>query len=100
MAMSVVDSNLATLIIASYQFDAALKAIVESLEQQQLVTGYQLQHGILRKKNRMMVGPDQELRNKIISWQHASPEGGHSGRELTLRRIKALFIWKGLSKDV
>ncbi|XP_056696470.1 transposon Tf2-1 polyprotein isoform X1 [Spinacia oleracea] len=100
MAMSVVDSNLATLITASYQLDATLKAIVDSLEQQQLVVGYQLQHGILRKNNRMVVGPDQELRHKIITWQHASPEGGHSGRELTLKRIKALFTWKGLSKEV
>ncbi|KAI3516689.1 hypothetical protein L1887_15648 [Cichorium endivia] len=37
---------------------------------------------------------------KILHWQHTTGEAGHSGRDNTLRRVKSLFTWKGLTKDV
>ena len=56
--------------------------------------------GLLRKKNKIVIGPGEQLRAKLISWQHASPEGSHSGRDITTRRLKGLFNWKGLPKHV
>lgn len=47
-----------------------------------------------------MVGPNEKLRLKIIAWQHSSPKGGHSGRELTGKRLKRIFQWKGMNKHV
>lgn len=40
------------------------------------------------------------MRLKLIAWQHSSPESGHVGREATTRRVKNLFYWKGLNKEV
>lgn len=100
MALSVVDSNLSTMILASYQLDDNLKSVIQSLIEGQLVEGFHLQNGLLRKNNRILVGPDTDLRKKIICWQKASPESGHGGRKLTLHKVKAIFSWKGLTKDV
>jgi len=34
---------------------------------------------------------DVDLRKKILEWMHTSPQGGHSGRDATLKRLKQLF---------
>lgn len=40
------------------------------------------------------------LRTKLFNWHHNTPGRGHSGREATLKRLKSIFSWKGLTKDV
>lgn len=100
MAMTVVDSNLSSLILASYQLDDDLTTVLQTPSTGQMVEGFQLQNGLIRKQNRIVVGTDVDLKNKIICWLHAAPESGHGGRELTLRRVKAIFTWKGLTRDV
>lgn len=54
----------------------------------------------MRKNNKIVVGPDGNLKAKLINWYHSSSEAGHAGRDLTLGRIKQVFTWKGLSKQV
>uniref|UniRef100_A0A803N1M4 Integrase zinc-binding domain-containing protein n=1 Tax=Chenopodium quinoa TaxID=63459 RepID=A0A803N1M4_CHEQI len=66
MAISLVDSNLSSLIIANYDLDANYAAIVQQLK----------------------------IKTKILAWHHESPESGHGGRELTLKRVKKLFYWR------
>lgn len=70
------------------------------LQQSTIVDHYTLHDGLLRRKHKLVVGPDANLRCKIIRWLHSEPESGHSGKNLTLRRVKNLFYWKGLTKDV
>jgi len=53
----------------------------------------------LRRKGKLLVGSDADLRKKILQWVHTSPQGGHSGR-FTLKRLKQLFNWKGMTKSV
>lgn len=36
----------------------------------------------------------------MIDWYHSSPEAGHAGRDLTLRRLKQVFVWNGMIKQV
>lgn len=48
----------------------------------------------------MVVGANQELKRKILHWVHTSSVGGHSGRDATLKRLKHLFYWKGMNKEV
>lgn len=55
---------------------------------------------MLRKHNKILIGNQGDLKYKLLQWHHTFPEGGHSGRDLTLKRLKALFTWKGLNKDV
>lgn len=54
----------------------------------------------MRRKGRLVIGPDQELRDKILRWVHNSPTGGHAGRDATVKKIQQLFYWKGLTRDV
>lgn len=35
-----------------------------------------------------------------MEWMHNSNTGGHSGIKATLRRIKSLFHWPGMKKNV
>lgn len=35
-----------------------------------------------------------------MNWLHSSSAGGHSGHDSTATRIKYLFFWKGMSKDI
>jgi hypothetical protein len=59
-----------------------------------------LQDGILRYKNRVVIGPSTDLTNKIFASFHASIFGGHSGQRVTLHRIKQIFYWPNLKKDI
>jgi len=57
-------------------------------------------NGQLRRKGKLVVGLEVALKNKILHWVHTSPQGGHSGRDAILKRLKQLFFWKGLAKSV
>jgi hypothetical protein len=46
------------------------------------------------------VGNNSELRKKIITSLHDSALGGHSGEAATYQRVKLVFHWSGLKKDV
>lgn len=100
MAISLIQSDLTTLIQASYILDDTLMATLQKIQSGEVVDGYTLQDALLRKKGKLVIGPDIVLKTKIINWLHSSPESGHSGRELTLKRVQSLFHWKGLTTDV
>lgn len=56
MALSIVSSDLEELIKASYLKDQKLLQILQQLQQQVSVSHYQLQGGLLRKKNKILIG--------------------------------------------
>ncbi|KAL8108106.1 hypothetical protein AgCh_024522 [Apium graveolens] len=99
-ALFVSSSELPQLIKSSYQLDVGLTQIIQQLEQQINISHYKSQDGLLYKNGNIVVGPDANLRSKLINWHHASVEGGHSGREITSKRIKSLFYWKGMAQHV
>lgn len=92
MAITVVSSDLENQIKNSYALDHFLIEICNKLQQKEQVEHYTMQGGFLKKHNKLVVGPDKSLRDKILHWHHSTPEGGHSGRDITLKRIKNLFI--------
>jgi hypothetical protein len=61
---------------------------------------YSLQAGILRYKNRIMVGATTDLKEKLFKSFHDSIFGGHSGKRVTLHRLKQLFYWPSLKQYV
>lgn len=99
-ALSLVSSNLEHLIKQSYQGDVQIMQYLDQLTKGVEVPHYRLQGGLIRKKNKILIGADAELKLKIVKWHHVTPEGGHSGRDLTLKRVKQLFTWKGLTTMV
>lgn len=96
----VAHSDLSDAIKKSYQLDKVLQEAVEKLQQGHVHEKFTLQNELLRKNGKICLGPDENLRKNIIKWQHCSPEGGHGGRDLTTKRLKSLFYWPGVNKDV
>ncbi|GKB18535.1 retrotransposon-related protein [Tanacetum coccineum] len=54
----------------------------------------------LRGKGKLVVGNDEAVRLKLITYFHSSVVGVHSGVQETLKRIYVFFYWKGLGKMV
>ncbi|GKC16027.1 retrotransposable element Tf2, partial [Tanacetum coccineum] len=54
----------------------------------------------LRRNNKLVIGNDTTLKQKLLHWMHNSPQGGHSGISATLKRIQSLFYWPKLRTDV
>lgn len=51
-------------------------------------------------KNRIWVGDNPDLQQKIITVLHDNAVGGHSGLPVTYSRIKKLFAWRGMKTAV
>lgn len=56
--------------------------------------------GVLRRKSKIVVPDEVEIRTTILDWLHGSGQGGHSGRDKTVQKVKGVFYWKGMSKDI
>jgi len=91
MAISSIESQLIDDIKASWQLDYVLKQHLLQLQRRLQVPHFSLVDGLLRKKGKLVVGPDEALKRKILKWGHSSSVGGHLGRDATLRRLKAPF---------
>lgn len=61
---------------------------------------YSLQNGLIRYKSRIWLGTNQALQKKVTSASHCTPVGGHSGAPATYVKLKQLFFWTGMKKDV
>ena len=63
LIVSSITSNVLDHIKVSYQLDSNLQQVISQLEQGHKVSHYSLHEGLLRKKGRLVVGPDLTLRN-------------------------------------
>jgi len=54
--------------------------------------GYSMVNGLLRYKGRIVIGPNEELKKKILQSLHDSPLGGHSVIQNTYLKVKQLFF--------
>ena len=100
LALSVVSSDLSQKIKSSYALDNHWLHIIDQLQHNIDTPGFKLQDGLLRRNNKIVVGPNGDLKLQLIKWYHSSPEAGHVGRDLTVKRLKQVFYWKGLTKQV
>ncbi|XP_052486478.1 uncharacterized protein LOC105767319 [Gossypium raimondii] len=55
---------------------------------------------MLRRKGKVVVGNDPNLRKESFDYFHSGPTRGHSGVHAMRHRLSRLVYWKGLSKDV
>lgn len=84
-----------------YDKDAHASQLVTELSlHPQARENYFLQNGLIRYKGRVWVGDNPVLQHKLISEMHDNPIGGHSGFPVTYRKLKRLFAWKGMKKQV
>lgn len=87
-----VSSELSQKIKDSYKLENIWLDMINQLHNNMSVPGFQLQDGLLRKNNKIVVGPNGDLKLQLIRWYHSSPEAGDVGRDLTVKRIKQVFL--------
>ena len=61
---------------------------------------FSLDKGLFKYKGRIWLGSMQDLHRKIFEAYHSSALGGHSGAPVTYIRIKKLFFWPGMKKQI
>ena len=66
VAVSSIHSNVLDLIKASYLLDPNIQQIKDQLQNGLKVPHYMLQDGLLRKRGKLVVGPDLTLRKQIL----------------------------------
>jgi hypothetical protein len=89
-------------ILASYTDDTMIKPLLEQFIITPPPPGspYTIQAGVLRYKGNIMVGSNTPLRQKLFEALHSSAVGGHSGMRASYHRVKKIFYWPGMKKDV
>lgn len=64
------------------------------------VPDYSLKDGVIYFKNRLWIGNNITLQQKILANLHAAAVGGHSGIQVTYQRVQQLFAWPHLRASV
>lgn len=101
MAMTVMNCDLMKNIQEAYAGDNKIKELIEELkEKPNGRKHFSWVQGVLRRKSKIVVPENIQIKDTILQWLHGSGQGGHSGREVTLQRVKGIFYWKGMSKDI
>ena len=88
-------------VASNYDRGEWIKELMEQLTLNQVnKPNYTLRNGLLRYKERMVIGDNDSIKKKILEALHNSPVRGHPGVQNTYCRIKQLFYWPGLKKAV
>jgi hypothetical protein len=61
---------------------------------------YTLLNGIIKLNDRIWIGDNPTVQQRVISAMHSSALGGHSGFPVTYSKMKKLFAWKGMKSTV
>lgn len=83
-----------------YQDDEQSKSLLAELIVGKGPEHFYLVNGVIRFKNRVWLGGNKLLQQKILQTLHAGAIGGHSGFPVTYRRIKALFYWPKMKAQI
>lgn len=84
-----------------WETDPHLRNIIADLQANKAShSQFTFTNGELRRKGKLVVGKDTDVRLHILNWLHDSALGGHSGRDATLHRIKSLFYWPKMNLEV
>lgn len=101
MTLSTMKTNLLKLIMKIWDNDEELTTLIQALKEKGTeITNYTFICDQLRRKERLVVGPDKQLRKDILQLWHDAPAGGHSGIDNTYRRLTTLFWWKETREEV
>ena len=84
-----------------YASDADAKALLAKLSvQTDPVSPFSLRNGLVMFKQRIWLGSNKALQNRVLAALHNSPVGGHSGAPVTYQKIRQLFYWPAMRKDI
>lgn len=62
--------------------------------------GYDLHQGVIRYKGRVWLGSHTAAHQAVLQALHNSGLGGHSGSLVTYQKVKQLFHWPNMRKDI
>jgi hypothetical protein len=101
-ALSVAQPKWIKEITDSYAPDPQVRALLEQflITPPDATSPYTISAGILRYKGQIVVGNNTTLRQNLMAALHSSAVGGHSGMRATYHRVKKIFYWPGLKKDI
>ncbi|RVW97424.1 Transposon Ty3-G Gag-Pol polyprotein [Vitis vinifera] len=101
LSTTILNTQLYDLIKESWGVDLELQKIIKAKEADpSAYPKYSWRGEELRRKGKLVVGVNEQLRREILNSFHDSPTGGHSGVYVTTKRISAVVYWKGLRKFV
>jgi hypothetical protein len=88
-------------IVDAYQQDPIAQELLQKLSvAPETDNSFSLLNGVIRKNGKIWIPAVASLQQQIITEFHATPLGGHSGIPVTLRRLKQLFAWQGMTATV
>nr|GEU66276.1 reverse transcriptase [Tanacetum cinerariifolium] len=91
MILSTITSDLLQDIKSSYDQDLVLRKIIDELVQGTSADNkYKWEGGLLKRKGKIVVGTNEQLRTTIIQHYHADAVGGHSGTTVTAHKVDRL----------
>lgn len=79
-------------VVRGYQNDEEAQQLITTLALGKPIANFTLKDGLLRYKNRVWLGHNTELQNKVLNALHSAAIGGHSGFPVTYRRVKQLLL--------
>ncbi|GAU24592.1 hypothetical protein TSUD_289530 [Trifolium subterraneum] len=101
LLLSNVDHNLLESIINHWQQDPYLQTIIHDLQKDSKShPKFSWTRDELRRNGKLVIGANTTIKDTILTWLHSSVVGGHSVRDVTASRVKSLFYWKGMTKDI
>ncbi|GKA83145.1 putative mitochondrial protein [Tanacetum coccineum] len=99
--VSSVSSDVMNQIKVSWQNDDTMQQLIKSLKDNSYKGNkLSLEGDLLKRKGKIMVGNEVELRKQLIAYFHESAVGGHSGVLVTTKKLSVVFYWKGLKRMV
>jgi len=88
-------------VTASYTEDAKCLELIAKLSiDNDVVPSFSLQNGILRYTSKIVIGESGPLKQQLLDSFHKSALGGHSGERATCQRLKLVFYWPKMHKQV
>lgn len=101
LIVSSISSELWDSLLKSYEHDSTLQGLkLQVLSNPSLHPHFSVLDNLLYRKQKLVIPNDGQVRLVILQWLHSSHQGGHSGIRTSIARIKSMFYWKGLVKDV
>lgn len=84
-----------------YEKDAQAKELLAQLSIDPKGVGdFALVDGVIQHQGRIWLGNHQEAKQAVLLALHSSGLGGHSGVAATYQRVKQLFSWPAMKKEV
>ncbi|KAJ7970165.1 Ty3/gypsy retrotransposon protein [Quillaja saponaria] len=98
MAISGITTNLLTQIAQLWDTDPKLQTIIQIKQSNSgALPKYTWEHNQLKRKGKLVIGDNPELKNTLLQYFHSSALAGHAGYQPTLSRLNTICYWKAPS---